>query len=305
MSKKKVTTREQIDSLLNHLQPALRTKRKEAIEDFSAFFVERRSDRPTEKEVFKLFIGAERQLGLLAICGIKSKRTGKLANAAVSGMKLLAGLLDPLANEIDSMLFRQVFLGLENGYFGLLDLDEHITEGNVEAAQYIGKLIQDSLKEPQDSFALDVAVDESFDLSVSKVCISGQAKKWSVVDCMTPRTQQSIRQAALYPPGSPSTFAMPPAEQQKLLIKKGIVAKLSEWLLRRADKSELVQKGYIKPGNAFGVPLSEVARTDNIPDIVRLLVDFTRPDICKLEGVFRLSGIPINHYYSNPSARFP
>jgi hypothetical protein len=296
MSKKKVTTREQIDSLLNHLQPALRTKRKEAIEDFSAFFFERRSDRPTEKEVFKLYVGEEKRLGLLAICGIKSKRTGKLAKAAVSGMKLLAKLLNPLANEIDSMLFRQVFLSLESGSFALLELDEHITEGNIEAANYIGKLIQDpnqALQEPRGSFALDVAVDESFRLSVSKVCISGQAKKWSVVDCMTPRTQQSIRQAALYPPGSPSTFAMPAEEQQKLLIKKGIIAKLSEWLLRRADKSELVQKGYIKPGNTFGVPLSEVARTDDVPDIVRLLVDFIRPDICKLEGVFRLSGIPI------------
>lgn len=295
MSKKKTTVSEQLDSLLTKLQPGFRTKKKEALADFSFFFFSKRSESISKEDAFRLFVGEGKRIGLLAVCGKRSKSSGSMQRAASRAVDLVAGLLDKTKNPTDWFLFQQVFLSLDAEYIKLMCLSEHEPSPPVIALRHYLKNAQQFKTEAEAAEKL-APIDAAKQSVVAELEPESDEKKSPRVAVESPR-KNSIRelaskQRAPGSVGSANAF-LRPAEQFELRDKMNIKEKLTHFIATRQNGEQLIKMGVLVRGATFGLPLQDVVKLsgqDGVPNIVRTLVDFIKKDIIKLHGVFRISG---------------
>ena len=295
MSKKKVTVSLQLDALLAKLQPGFRTKKKEALADFSFFFFSKRSETISKEDAFRLFVGEGKKIGLLAVCGKRSKSSGSMQRAANRAVELIAGLLDRTKNPTDWFLFQQVFLNLDAEYIKLMCLSEHEPSPAVISLRHYLKNAQQFKSEAEAAERGPPQIDTA---SVLKTTVEEPEE-----EKRSPRGVESPQGAAFRAldkskPGAASTANvnnafLRPSEQFELRDKMNIKEKLTHFLATRKNDEQLVKMGVLLRGATFGLPLHEVVKLagrDGVPNIVRTLVDFMKTEIIKLHGVFRISG---------------
>lgn len=286
MSKKKQTVSEQLDSLLAKLQPGFRTKKKEALADFSFFFFSKRSEAISKEDAFRLFVGEGKKIGLLAVCGKRSKSSGSMQRAANRAIELVAGLLDKTKNPTDWFVIQQVFLNLDAEYIKLMCLSEHDPSPAVMSLRHYLKNAQ-QFKAEAEAAERPAAADAPKSEEVDE-------EKHTPRGVESPQAAAS-RAMAQSKPGAAAgnnTF-LRPSEQFELRDKMNIKEKLTQFLATRKNDEQLVKMGVLVRGATFGVPLADViklAGRDGVPNIVRTLVDFMKTEIIKLLGVFRISG---------------
>jgi hypothetical protein len=293
MSKKKTTVVEQLDSLLSKLQPGFRTKKKEALADFSFFFFSKRSEPISRDAAFRLFVGEGKRIGLLAVCGKRSKSSGSMQRAASRAVELVAGLLDKAKNPTDWFLFQQVFLSLDAEYIKLMCLSEHETSPAVISLRHYLKNAEQSKTEAE-------AAEKPGSADKDGSRPSGEADPESD-EKKSPKGEGSRKNSLRSPDskhrprgsiGNTNAF-LRPAEQFELRDKMNIKEKLTHFLATRQNGEQLIKMGVLVRGATFGLPLQDVVKMsgkDGVPNIVRTLVDFIKKDIITLHGVFRISG---------------
>lgn len=287
MSKKKTTVSEQLDSLLAKLQPGFRTKKKEALADFSFFFFSKRAETISKEDAFRLFVGEGKKIGLLAVCGKRSKSSGSMQRAANRAVELIAGLLDKTKNPTDWYLFQQVFLNLDAEYIKLMCLSEHESSPAVISLRHY-------LKNAQQFKAEAEAAERSPLADAPKPVEEPEDEKHTPRGVESPQTTvaRALDKPKPGPAAANNTF-LRPSEQFELRDKMNIKEKLTQFLATRKNDEQLVKMGVLVRGATFGVPLPDVVKLsgkDGVPNIVRTLVEFMTTEIIKLLGVFRISG---------------
>jgi len=297
MSKKKTTVSEQLDSLLSKLQPGFRTKKKEALADFSFFFFSKRSELISKEDAFRLFVGEGKRIGLLAVCGKRSKSSGSMQRAASRAVELVAGLLDKAKNSTDWFLFQQVFLSLDAEYIKLMCLSEHEPSPAVIGLRHYLKNAEQFKTEAEAAEKMAPGGDGSVKAHVVPELQEPESDEKKsprgLQDAPRKSSVQVIPKRIHGSSVSSSNVFLRPSEQFELRDKMNIKEKLTHFLATRQNGEQLIKMGVLVRGATFGLPLADVVKLsgkDGVPNIVRTLVDFIKKDIIKLHGVFRISG---------------